>query len=127
MSDLIAQLVDTAAAWDGIEVRPHRFGGQEFRWGRVEIGHVHRNGMVDIPFTRHSRNELLAAGLAGPHHLLADSGWITTYLRNEQDLARVTDLLRLSFLQKRDRRENSEVLNAELATLRARLGMAAAY
>jgi hypothetical protein len=44
---------------DGVELAPHRFGGVEFRWGRVEIGHVRVNCMEDHPFTHKTREVLL--------------------------------------------------------------------
>ena len=121
--DSFSILVEEVGGWEGIETGPHSFGGVEFRWGRVEVGHIHRSGMVDIPVPRHIRDELVEAGLAGPHHLLTESGWITTYLRRPEDQNRIVDLFRLSFLQKRVRREADQTLLDELATLRVRLGL----
>jgi hypothetical protein len=47
----LASTVDSVVrGWEGIDVSPHRFGGKEFRWGHVEIGHVQNQGFVDIPF-----------------------------------------------------------------------------
>lgn len=37
-------------SWDGVEVRPHRFGGIEFRLGRRELGHLHGDRIADLPF-----------------------------------------------------------------------------
>src|SRR3989442_368238 len=67
--------------WSGVTAQPHRFGGTEYRLGRREIGHVHGDHLVDIPFPKKVRNELVAAGRAEPHHVLPESGWVSIYLK----------------------------------------------
>lgn len=101
MHDWVEVIVNTVANWDEIAVEPHRFGGWEFRLANVEIGHVHRGGLVDIPFTRAIREQLVTEHLAQPHHILPESGWISFYMRAEADLERALWLLRLSYIQKR--------------------------
>lgn len=93
-----AQQTITAAVtqWAGIEAHPHRFGGTEYRIGKREVGHIHGDYMVDIPFPTKIRHELVGAGRAEPHHLLADSGWISFYIRQPDDVQKAIDLLRLS-------------------------------
>jgi hypothetical protein len=97
-------IAHAVSALDGIEAHTHRFGGLEFNLGKIEIGHIHSNGMVDIPFTRKIREGLVAAGDAEPHHLLNDSGWITFYVQNDQDVAHAIKLFRLSYLHKKYRK-----------------------
>ena len=87
------------SAWAGVSVHAHRFGGKEFRLGRAEVGHIHRNGTVDIPFPRSIRDALLDEGLADKHHWVPDSGWITYCVRSESQLEHVLWLLRLSYLR----------------------------
>ncbi len=103
----VQTIVETVGAWDEIESHPHRFGGVEFKIGNVEIGHIHQHGMVDIPFTRTIREALVAAGAAQVHHLLHDSGWITFYLRDENDVQRALNLYQLSYLHKKFRKPSS--------------------
>jgi hypothetical protein len=81
----------------GVSAGPHRFGGTEYRLERREIGHVHGNALVDIPFTKKLREELVAAGRAEPHHILPESGWVSVFLREAPDVDRAIELLRLSF------------------------------
>ena len=100
----VESVIREVSGWDGISASPHRFGGVEFTLGKVEIGHIHRNGMVDIPFTRKLRERLVAEGHAEPHHLLDESGWITFYIRGEGDADHAVRLFRLSYLQKGRRR-----------------------
>ena len=58
----LSRLEDEVSAWPNVSVHPHRFGGKEFRFGKAEIGHVHRDGTVDIPFPRAVRDALLEEG-----------------------------------------------------------------
>jgi hypothetical protein len=81
----------------GVSAAPHRFGGTEYHVGRREIGHVHGNALVDIPFPKKMREELVAAGRAEPHHILPDSGWVSIWLREAADVDRAVELLRMSF------------------------------
>jgi hypothetical protein len=83
--------------WPGITSQPHRFGGTEYNLGRREIGHVHGDSLVDIPFPKKVRNELVTAGRAEPHHILPDSGWISIFLGRTSDVDRAIELLHLSF------------------------------
>jgi len=90
---------DVISAWSRISVHPHRFGGMEFQFGDAEVGHVHRNGIVDIPFPRSIRDALLADSLAEEHHWVPNSGWITFQMRTEEDLGHALWLMGLSYLR----------------------------
>ena len=83
--------------WEGVESRPHRFGGREYRFGRREIGHVHGDELIDIPLPRRIRDEVVARARAEPHHVLPESGWVSVCLRNPEDVKRGIELLRLSY------------------------------
>ncbi len=88
---------EAVASWPGVEAHPHRFGGTEFVLGKREIGHVHGDWLIDIPFPTRVRDEIVAAGRAEPHHILADSGWVSFYLREPGDVERGLQLLRESY------------------------------
>ena len=60
---------------------------------------MHDDGAVEIRFPRALRDELLAEGLAEEHRYVPDSGWITFYVRTEDDLRHAAWLLRLSYLR----------------------------
>ena len=75
----------------------HRFGGTEYKLGKREIGHVHGDHLVDIPFPIKIRNEIVESGEAQPHHILPDSGWVSVYLNKEEDVDRAINLLRRSY------------------------------
>lgn len=91
------QIVDTLLTWQGIETHPHRFGGTEFRIGKREIGHIHGDSLVDIPFPKKIRDEIVAAKEAAPHHILPETGWVSFYLREEADAERAIALLKRSY------------------------------
>ncbi len=95
---------ETVSAWEGVQARPHRFGGVEYRLGRREIGHVHGDHLVDIPFPKRVRDELVAAGGAEPHHVLPDTGWVSFYIRHEEDVVRAVALLQRSYDLARNQR-----------------------
>lgn len=97
----------TLSALPGVETKPHRFGGLEFALGKRELGHIHGNRQVDIPFPVKIREELVAAGTAERHHILPDSGWVSFYLREDADIQKATELLERSYalaLQQKARR-----------------------
>ncbi len=96
---LSKQIEREVASWDGIIVRPHRFGGIEFRVGRREIGHLHGDRLADLPFPVKVREELVASGRAEPHHVLPQSGWVSRRIRGPDDVAAVIALFRLSYLR----------------------------
>lgn len=91
------QIYEAVTAWEELAHAPHRFGGTEFRVGRREVGHVHGDSLVDIPFPVPVRNELVESGAAEPHHILPQSGWVSVYLRNSADVSRAIQLLRRSY------------------------------
>ena len=80
-----------------VEAGLHRFGGTEFRLGTREIGHVHGDYLVDIPFPKRVRDAVVEAGEAEPHHILPESGWVSLYLRTSEDVERAIRLLRRSY------------------------------
>jgi hypothetical protein len=83
--------------WPYVEAHPHRFGGTEYRIGKRELGHIHGDHLVDIPFPIKVRDEVIAAGQAQPHHILPDSGWVSLYLREAADVDRAIGLFRRSY------------------------------
>jgi hypothetical protein len=97
--ELLKKLEEQISIWPGIAVHPHRFGGREFCIGSSEVGHMHNDGAVEIPFPRAFRDELTATGLAEKHRWLPESGWITFLVRNERDLPHAVWLMRLSYLR----------------------------
>ena len=84
-------------SWPGVAAEPHRFGGVEFQVNHHEIGHLHGSQLADLPFPVRVRNELVAAGRASPHHVLPDSGWVSFYIRGQEDVPKVLELFRMNY------------------------------
>ncbi len=97
VSNAIEKIKTSVMEWEGVTNKPHRYGGLEFNLGKREIGHIHGNYVVDIPFTKKIKSEIIAAGLAKVHHILPKSGWISKYLTNQEDVDTAVKLLHKSF------------------------------
>ena len=65
--------------------------------GKREIGHIHSDHLVDIPFPKKVRDEIVASGRAQPHHILPETGWVSFYLRQESDVEQAINLLKESY------------------------------
>jgi Family of unknown function (DUF5519) len=86
-----------ALTWAHVEVHSHRFGGNEYRIGKRELGHIHGDHLLDIPFPTAVRDEVIAAGRAQQHHILPDSGWVSFYINSADDIGSAIELLRQSY------------------------------
>ncbi len=64
----LAQIERELLSWPGVHLEEGRFNSMTYRVGRKEIGHIHRNGVADLPFPRARYEELIASGRAQPHH-----------------------------------------------------------
>lgn len=87
----------TVAGWPGVTALEHRFGGTEFRVGKVEIGHIHGDRLADLPFPKRIRNELVDSGKALPHHVLPDSGWVSKPISGPEDVGEVIALFKMNY------------------------------
>jgi hypothetical protein len=83
--------------WPGVEEKPHRFNGVEFRVNGHEIGHLHGSRLADLPFPVRMREELVAAGKARLHHVLPQTGWVSYPIRGEEDVEGALELFRLNY------------------------------
>jgi len=91
------KITDTLLSWQGVTAHPHRFGGTEYRLGKRELGHIHGDHLVDIPFPTRVRDEIVAAGQALPHHILPQRGWVSLYMKEDADIGKAIGLLRRSY------------------------------
>ena len=97
MTEVCDRIAAEVSSWNGVTVHPHRFGGVEFRVGHRELGHVHRDGLADLPFPVRIRERLVAEGAAEPHHILPDSGWVSFRVRSDADVPHAIELFRLNY------------------------------
>jgi Family of unknown function (DUF5519) len=93
-----ACILDEVTSWPGVTAGPGDLGGEtEFTVGRRSLGHIHGGHQADIPFPRRVRDELVAAGRTGPHHVYPDSGWTTLRIRDDADATTAVELLRINY------------------------------
>jgi len=90
-------IVREVSSWPGVTTGRHRFGGTEFRMGGRELGHVHGSKLADLPFPLLIREQLVGEGKAEPHHIFPESGWVSYFIHDDTDIARVVDLFRLNY------------------------------
>lgn len=108
-----ARITEALTSWPGVIARPHRFGGVEYVIGQRELGHIHGDALVDIPFPKRVRHELVAAKRAEPHHILPDTGWVSFYLRQESDVEQAIALLKESYEIARRQKSRTIEVNHE--------------
>lgn len=84
-------------SWPEVTAHPHRFGGTEYRLGKRELGHLHGEALVDIPFPKKIRDEIVAAGRAEAHHILPASDWVSFYLNEPDDIENAIKLFKQSY------------------------------
>jgi hypothetical protein len=90
VEDIRESIEREVAAWEGVTVHPHRFGGVEFRVGKRELGHLHET-WADLPFTSRIREMLVETGRAESHKF-GVRGWVSRDFDDD-----VIELFRLSY------------------------------
>lgn len=85
------------SGWPGVEAKPHRFSGVEFRVRGHEIGHLHGDTLADLPFPRKVRERLVAEGKARLHHVLPETGWTSYRIRGPEDVEGALELFSLNY------------------------------
>ncbi len=95
--DLGELVVSIVKQWNGVKVRPFRFGSIELHVGHREIGHIHVGGIADLLMPVRLRRDLVAAGRATPHRTQPNSGWISFRMRSEHDVPAAVELFRLNY------------------------------
>ena len=91
------KIEQAVSGWEGVTAHAHRFGGVEFRLGKVELGHLHGDRLADLPFPKKIRDELVASGRAEPHHVLPASGWVSRAIDGPGDVDDVIALFRANY------------------------------
>jgi hypothetical protein len=90
--------------WPGVTSEPGRFGATSFRYGKREIGHIHRDRIADLPVTTRMREDLLSQGRARPHRA-GVKGYISYPLENEEDFSAVLEILGRNYDRAKDAAE----------------------
>ena len=92
MSGIISTIEREVLNWPGVTSEPGRFGSVAFRYGRREIGHIHRDLIADLPVTTKVREEIISRGRARPHRA-GVKGYISYPLEEQEDVSVVLEIL----------------------------------
>jgi hypothetical protein len=110
MDELLLEVEREVLSWPGTTSEPGRFSSVAFRYGKREIGHVHRDRIADLPVTAEAREDLLAKGRAKPHRA-GSKGYISYPVENREDVSAVLKALGWNYDRARaaaDRRAASQ-------------------
>ena len=94
--ELLASIEREVLKWPGVSKDPDRSRVSVYRFGRRQIGHVHRDGVADLPFPRAVHDQLISDGLAEPHR----GGFpaVVSYrIRGPEDVPGAIDLFRMNY------------------------------
>ena len=97
MTTIIENIKKEILSWPYVTSNPHRFGGLEFRINERELGHVHGDRLADLPFPMDVRNDLVNSGRVSPHHILPRSGWVSCWIKGEEDIPVVIELFKMRY------------------------------
>jgi hypothetical protein len=92
MDSNIVTIEQEVLRWPGVTSAPGRFGAVAFRYGKREIGHIHRDRIADLPVTSDVREELLSKGRARPHRA-GVKGYISYPITSPEDVSVVLEIL----------------------------------
>jgi hypothetical protein len=70
---------------------------KKFRLNKREIGHIHGDRVADLPFPKDIRNKLVNSGRVSAHHFLPQSGWVSYWIKGEQDIPSVIELFKMRY------------------------------
>ena len=79
-----------------ITISIHKYGGIQFNYKNKELGHIHGNGMVDVLLNKKMKSELIAKKWVQEHHTFKDSGWVTLFLKSDNDIEIAVKVLKMS-------------------------------
>lgn len=91
------QIAKKVLSWPEVTEHPHRFGGVQFNCRGKELGHLHGDALCDILLSKAQRDEYVAAGMAMPHHIYPESGWVSVYLKSDTDIHRAVEIMRRKY------------------------------
>ena len=126
------RVMDEVRRWPGVELRQHpsattegETDGVEFRLHGRQIGHVHGDCDLHLPFTRALKAHVIAEQLAQVAPFAPDSSWALYAPLTVEDAAHTVWLLRLNYVRLRRQRltphaaTSSHVLREHEAALSA--------
>ncbi|PAW92114.1 hypothetical protein CKK33_00830 [Mucilaginibacter sp. MD40] len=100
IDEIEAELV----TWENVTTSLHKYGGLQFNYNGKELGHIHSNGLLDMPLSRIVKQRLMLQDKrVKDHHSFVNSGWISVYMNSPKDSVLAITLFKTSYQQLRDR------------------------
>lgn len=93
----IDELEEMVLSFPSTEITVHKYGGAQFNYRQKEFAHCHSNGILDILLNQQLKKKLLQDGRIVDHHVFKNSGWITFYIKTNDDVFYAKSLLRLAY------------------------------
>jgi hypothetical protein len=100
LQPLIKQWCEIICSWPEVERCKHMYGGTEFRVFNRSFGHIHANGLLDLPFKKDLRDALVERGHAQWHHFKKDMMWVSVQLKKPSDFEKAKPVLLLAYYVK---------------------------
>jgi hypothetical protein len=100
--DYLDDIENTVLSWNRTSMHLHKFGGTQFNFNNKEIGHIHGNGLLDVPFSKSIKEQVIieSNGRVKEHHIFKKSGWISLHIQNELDKKLAIQILMRSYEDK---------------------------
>lgn len=98
------EISEEVEQWPDVIVHNHKYGGIQFDFQHKEIGHLHSNGLLDMPFNRQLKAMLIKEGHVENHHVFKNTGWISFYIRSKRDKDYAMELMRLGYEWRRGKK-----------------------
>ncbi|MHA4895386.1 luciferase domain-containing protein [Pedobacter sp. PWIIR3] len=95
--DWFDEIENEVLSWEDTYTSLHKYGGLQFNAKGKEIGHLHGNGLLDIPYSRKAKALLLKDGRVEAHHVFRQSGWISFNIINYDDKRYAVELLEIAY------------------------------
>lgn len=103
LQQVIRSIVVEVTSWPEVERSNYVYGGTEFRIFNRNVGHIHSNGLLDLPFKKQVRDQVIAHGMADWHHFGKKMMWVSVKISASPDFHKARPLLLLScFIKARD-------------------------
>lgn len=104
MLDWVDEIEKEILELPGVTATIHKYGGLQLNYQQKEIGHIHSNGLLDMPLTMKLKNELMKDGRIQDHHSFRNTGWISFYIRSDNDRQYAVSLLKTGYQMRLKRR-----------------------
>ncbi|WP_233524462.1 luciferase domain-containing protein [Mucilaginibacter conchicola] len=101
--------------WPDIVIHTHKYGGLQFDIYGKELGHIHSNGLLDMPFSKAIKQQLMADDRrVNDHHSFINSGWISFYMNHTDDKILAIQLFKINYQRLKKHEQENITAHASL-------------